>query len=136
MIPQNYRTSRIEHWKPNDSLHFHSRVTRERSPAKNSFNEPYYQYRETKIEHKPMYRTSPTFNSSVFTPQTFNYNVRAQNFKTAPPSEQSSHMHQLPAMGRVGDTTSYQKHYEKKGYESYAPQRHAPLSNTKIGKDY
>merc|ERR1712194_813470 len=74
---QNYRTSRIEHWKPNDSLHFHSRF-RERSPAKNSFNEPYYQYRETKIEHKPAYRSSPTFNSSVFTPQTFNYNVRAQ----------------------------------------------------------
>ena len=135
MIPQNYRTARIEHWKPNDRLHFHGRF-RERSPAKNSFNEPYYQYRETKIEHKPNYRTSPTFNSSVFTPQTYDYSVRAQNFKTAPPSEQSSHNHRLSEMGRVGDETSYQKHYQKNGYEKYSPLRHAPLSNTKIGKDY
>ena len=135
MIPTNYRTSRIEHWKPNDALHFHDR-TRPRSPPKNSFNEPYYQYKETKIEHKPVNRTSPTFTSSVFTPQTYNYSVRAQNFTKAAPSDQSSHMHQLPAMGRIGGETSYQNHFKKNGYETYSPRKHAPLSNTKIGREY
>merc|ERR1740139_377939 len=121
--------TRVEHWKPNSSLHFHKKAST-RTPTKPSFNEPYYQYRETKLEHVPAKRTSPTFNSSVFTPASYNYSVNAGNFKTAPPSEQSSHHHRLPEMGRVADQTAYQRQFQKSGYQTYSPRRNIPLGST------
>ena len=135
MLPNNTESARIGHWGPNDNLYFHKNVS-QRSPTKPSWNEPYYQYRETKLEHPPKNRTSPTYQSSVFTSSTYAYNVGAQGFKTANPSEQSSHQNNLANDGAKRGETSYQRQFKKSGYETYSPQRRFPLGNTKFGKDY
>merc|ERR1712151_1075776 len=120
-LPNNSETNRVGHWRPNDSLYFHKQFN-VRSPAKPSWNEPYYQYRETKLEHQPKCRTSPTYQSSVFTPSSYTYNVQRQRQE-----ESQSGVQRRPE-------TSYQNHYQRDGYEHHSPSRHAPLGCTKIGK--
>merc|ERR1712194_266557 len=113
MLPNQSDAERIGHHKPNDSLYFHKNVVNTRSPAKPSWNEPYYQYRETKLEHQPKSRTSPTYQSSVFTPSAYTYNVQKQAM-----SQSQSDAPRRPE-------TSYQNHYQRDGYINHSPSRNA-----------
>merc|ERR1712151_628927 len=119
-LPNNSETNRVGHWRPNDSLYFHKNVTT-RSPTKPSWNEPYYQYRETKLEHHPRHRTSPTYQSSVFTPSTYVYSVNEGAFKTASQSQVS----QQQTGGRRGETAS-QRQFQMEGYPCHSPSRKVP----------
>merc|ERR1712203_501889 len=77
MLPSQKESSRIGHWKPNDSLYFHKStgVRRGYTPG---WNEPYYQYRETKLEHVPHTRNNPTFHSTVLGSNSYDYQVAQQ----------------------------------------------------------
>ena len=116
---------RTYHWKPNDTLYFHKKVN-ERNPTIPSYNEPYYQYRETKLEHVPKPRNNPTWTSSVFSCSSNN---------PPPPSETQSQKSGVNPPPRQGQT-SYQRTFAKEGYPTYSAKKEIPLSPTKLGKNY
>ena len=96
----------------------------ERNPTVPSYNEPYYQYRETKLEHVPKTRVNPTWTSSVFASSV-----------NMPPNEAQSQKSGVNLPPRQGQT-SYQRTYAKEGYPTYSAKKEIPLSPTKLGKNY
>lgn len=72
--PEN-QSQRIGHWRPNDSLHFHHRI-HQRGDFQAGWNEPIYQYRETRLEMQPKKRSSPTFNSTALSQPDYPSNQR------------------------------------------------------------
>ena len=75
-------SNRIGHFKPNDTLHFHNRIN-QRSNASPGWNEPVYQYRETRLEVVPKQRTSATFHSSALSNYDYPSNQKQQKMPTS-----------------------------------------------------
>ena len=122
------------HWHPNDHLHFHTEKYAQRCPVKNSFNEPYYQYRETKLEHVPKPRNTATYRSTVFSTGAYVQNKAPAPVNRPPPSATSSRS-QIDVAPKF--ETSYQRQfYNAQVPVHQSPRKRAPVCQTKIGKDY
>merc|ERR1712039_636920 len=121
MLPPQKESSRIGHWNPNDSLYFHKStgVRRGYTPG---WNEPLYQYRETKLEQVSRPRNNPTFYSTVLGSKSYNYPVDRMDQSVGERSETQS-------AWRL--ETTKQRQFHKKGYQDHVPQRQAPMSPTK-----
>merc|ERR1712110_884728 len=120
MLPPSKESQRIGHWNPNDSLYFHKStgVRRGYTPG---WNEPVYQYRETKLETVPRPRSNPTFYSTVLGSHSYEYPLKG------PAPEKS-----VSAQSDVyrGETT-HQRQFHKHGYADHVPKREVPMSPTK-----
>ena len=116
MLPNDKTTDRIGHWRPNDSLYFHKKC-HAKGDFQPGWNEPTYQYRETKLETVPKPRSSPTFTSSILGSKHYAY-------KNAP--EGSVHSQSV----HHAETTN-QRVFHKTGYTDYVPRRDVPMSPTK-----
>lgn len=116
MLPNDKTSDRIGHFRPNDALYFHKN-NKGRSEFTPGWNEPVYQYRETKLETVPKTRASPTFSSSILGSRCYQYNV---------PKTANTGAHSV-----VHAETTKQRFYHKEGYSDYVPRREVPMSPTK-----
>ena len=114
-------SQRIGHWNPNDSLYFH-KSTGVRRGFQPGFNEPVYQYRETKLEQVPRPRNNPTFYSSVLGSHSYNYQ------KAQP---RGGELNQSECSSRYGGETTQQRQFHKHGYKDHVPQRQNEMSPVK-----